>query len=483
MKFKITYYLAGVLFLFSSQSFSAPTAYLPIGKDAILEYQIDKMFALTDGTPMAKPYRISEINMALRKLSSVDRPLYNNIRKRLAPYFSKDDITRQGIKFRADSGEIVKLANERSNTSDEYAELSLEGVWRGSESTLLQIGVDYRVDAGDLVAYNTFYALGGDTFQLNLGYKEHWFSPFKSFAQVYSNNAKPLPSASLGLIAPLKNWWNFDFELFYAEGEHVENAILYQGTLHSGKPKLAGTHFSIEPLDGWKLGLNRMMQFGGGPRKVAIKDVFKAYLDPAGNDNNGVTGTRDTELGDQWVTFTSTLRSNIVMPIEWYFEYGGEDTKGHKNYQFGNTAANFGVYLPQLTKESTLRYEYSNMHSLWYVNEIYPLYGNSVDGAVMGSFIGDQRQFDDAAPSQAHIIEATYSENLHSLWRAKYTRIANESNYLNELGQLGQSYEVGQELQISNSRKISQRQVETTLTVGKDVFGESYTWLSVNVYW
>ena len=225
------------------------------------------------------------------------------------------------------------------------------------------------------------------------------------------------------------------------------------------------------------------MQFGGGPRKVSTKDVLKSYFDPAGNDNSGITGSRDLELGDQWVTFTSTVRSSFITPAEWYFEYGGEDTKNHKNYQFGNTAANFGVFLPQLTARTTLRYEYSNQHSLWYVNEIYPVYGNSVDGSVMGSFIGDQRQFDDAAPAQAHLLEATYSENLHSLWRAKYTQIDNKSGYLNELGQLGQDYEMGHELQISNSRKVSKRQVETTLAVGKDVFGDSYTWLSVNVYW
>ncbi|MBQ4847423.1 capsule assembly Wzi family protein [Pseudoalteromonas sp. MMG005] len=483
MKSKSTYFFAGILFFLSTYTFSAPTAYLPIGKDVILEYQIDQMFALTHGTPMAKPYRLSEIHSALRKLYSLDRALYNAIQKRLKPYSSKDDITRQGVKLRIDSGEEVKLANERSNVSSEYGELSLEGIWRGSESSLLQVGIDYRVEAGDLIPYNTFYALGGETFQLNLGYKEHWFSPFKSFAQVYSNNAKPLPSVSIGLIAPLKNWWNFDFELFYAESEHVESGILYEGKLHSGRPKLAGTHFSLEPIDGWKIGLNRMMQFGGGPREVNVKDVLKAYFDPAGNDNSGLTGSRDEELGDQWVTFTSTLRTTTVLPVEWYIEYGGEDTKGHKNYQFGNTATNLGFYLPKLTAESTLRYEYSNQHSLWYVNQIYPTYGNSIGGAVMGSFIGDQRKFGDAAPSQAHVIDVTYSESFTSLWRAKYTRIENKSGYLNELGQLGENYEVGQELQISNSRSIAKKQVETTLAVGKDVFGQSYTWLSVNVYW
>ncbi|BBN80771.1 hypothetical protein PA25_07560 [Pseudoalteromonas sp. A25] len=483
MSLKLSACIAGVVLFFSSYSYSSPTAYLPVGKDKLLEYQIDRMFALTDGVPMAKPYRISEINMALRKLHSVNRPLYNSIRKRLTSYFSKDDVTRQGVKLRYDSGEVVRLANDRSNQSNEYAEISLEGVWRGSDSSLLQLGMDYRVRQGDLVPYNTFYALGGDTFQLNLGYKEHWFSPFKSFAQVYSTNAQPSPSVSLGLIAPLTNWWNFDFELFYSELEHVEQGIVYQGKLHSGKPKLAGTHISIEPIEGWTIGLNRMMQFGGGPRKVSTSDIIKAYFDPAGSDNKTAQLSQDAELGDQWATITSTVQTNFYTPAEWYFEYGGEDTKGHKNYQFGNTVASFGLYLPQLTSNTTLRYEYTNMHSLWYENEIYPAAGNTIKGAVVGHFAGDMREFGDSAPSQIHTLEMTLSDNVNSMWRAKYTQVDNKSGYLNEFNEVGKDYEKAQALQISNSRMIDKRQVETTLTVGKDVFGQSYTWLSLNVYW
>ncbi|CAH9059279.1 hypothetical protein PSECIP111951_03897 [Pseudoalteromonas holothuriae] len=483
MSLKLSSYLAALALFFSSYSFSAPTAYLPIGKDTLLEYQIDRMFALTDGTPMAKPYRISEINIALRHLQRIDKPLYSSIRKRLKRYFSKDDVTRQGVKLRYDSGETVKLANDRSNSSNEYAEVSLEGVWRGSESSLLQLGMDYRVREGDLVPYNTFYALGGDTFQLNLGYKEHWFSPFKSFAQVYSNNAKPSPSISLGLIAPLQNWWNFDFELFYSELESVENGIVYQGKLHGGSPKLAGTHFSFEPIAGWKIGINRMMQFGGGPRKVGTSDIIKAYFDPAGSDNKTAELSQDDELGDQWATITSTIRTDFYTPIEWYFEYGGEDTKGHKNYQFGNTTNSIGFYLPQLTNTTTLRYEYTNMHSLWYVNEIYPKSGNTIKGAVVGHFAADHRVFGDAAPSQIHTIEATYNSDSNSMWRVKYTQINNESNYLNELNQIGAEYEQARAVELSNSQRIDGRQVETTLSFGTDVFGENYTWLSLNVYW
>ena len=182
------------------------------------------------------------------------------------------------------------------------------------------------------------------------------------------------------------------------------------------------------------------------------------------------------------------------MPIELYFEYGGEDTKNHKNYQFGNTVSNVGFFLPKMTDAMSLRYEYTNMHSLWYVNEIYPVNGNTVGGFVTGHYAADQRYSDfhadgvakvyaDAPPTQVHNMELTYNESLSSLWRGKLTLIENESNYLNEFGQTSADYEKAIELQLSNTRQWNEHTLETTLTYGEDVFGENYTWLSVALFW
>ncbi|USE70317.1 hypothetical protein CTT31_14760 [Pseudoalteromonas maricaloris] len=475
--------LACCSLLASNLAFASPTAYLPIGQDPLLEYQIDKMFALTVGTPMAKPYRISEIKMHLMKLRHIDATLQQSISQGIAPYLQDDALTQRSITLRVDSGEEKQIANDRGNYSGEYAELGLGGVWRGSESSILQIGAEYRVDANKLVPYNTFYGMSYGNLQLNLGYKEHWFSPFKHSAQVYSNNARPSLSASLGLVVPIRNWWNFDFELFYSELEKVHDGIRFQGTLHDGTPKIAGSHFSIEPLAGWKIALNRVMQFGGGPRKVDFKDFVKAYFDPVGNDNKIGDLTQDDELGDQWATITTSFTTNYGTQAQWYLEYGGEDSDNHKNYLFGNTVVNVGVFLPQLTSTTSLRYEFTDMESLWYVNEIYDTYGNTIDGFGVGHFAANHRQFDDGAPTQIHVLEGTYQSDYRSLWRAKLSVIDNESNYLNELGELGAAYERGYEFELAHIGEAYSKQIETKLTLGKDVFGENYTWLSVHVYW
>ncbi|MCF6438002.1 capsule assembly Wzi family protein [Pseudoalteromonas luteoviolacea] len=475
--FKKLLFAVSLPLTFVAQSaFAKPTAYLPIGKDNILEYQIEKMFTLTAVTPMSKPYRISEINQHIVKLGNIDPALQASIRARIAPYLQTDAITRRGIKLRIDSGEEQQIANDRGNYSGEYAEISLGGIYRGSDSSLLQLGAEYRVEAGRLVPYNTFYALGGENLQLNIGYKEHWFSPFKHSAQVYSTNAQTPLSISLGLNSPLENWWNFDFELFYSELEYVEKGIHYQDKRHDGTPKLAGTHLSFEPLNNWKIGINRMMQFGGGPREVSGKDVLKAFFDPAGSDNSGLTGSTDSELGDQWATVTTSFKTNWYIPVEWYIEHGGEDTREHKNYLFGNSVTNYGFYIPELTKDISLRYEFSDISEHWFTHHIYPEKGNSINDFVLGHFASNHRVFNHGVATQSQVVEVTYAESLDSLWRIKWTTVDNQDNEKYE-------YKKQNELKLSNSRKIDDYQLETSLTVGKDVFGENYTWLSVNVYW
>lgn len=483
---KLTYSLLAVLGLTAATSvLAAPTAYLPLGSDPLLEYQVDQLFAETIGTPSRKPYRISDIYEALRYGRTTSPELHKVISNKLKVYQSRDGITHQGVKVALHSGETQKLANDRGNTSNEYLQLAFEGIWRGSENTLMQVGIEYRVDAAKLVPYNTFVAYSLGNVQIDAGYREHWLSPFKHFGQVFSNNAKSSPSLSLGLISPLNNWWNVDVELFYTELEYVQDGFYFENKTVSGTPQLAGSRFSIEPINGWTLGFNRMMQFGGGPRDVSFKDVVKAFFDPAGSDNRGLTGgTFDSELGDQWASLTSHHQFTDWFNGEIYFEYGGEDTSGHKNYQFGNLVMNAGLFLPNIIDKTSLRYEYSKMHSRWYLNELYYKNGNTVGGFVVGNFAADNRVFGDDNPMTAQVLELVYQTDMQSHWRVKYTSAANDNDFVAEIKGLEYHYsDTKQEFEIVRNERWNDKQVEAKLAIGKDVFGENYGWLSLNVYW
>lgn len=458
----------------SANLIAAPTAYLPMGLDSHLESQIDRLFAMTRGTPLSKPYAINEIALALREVKSKDRHLYKSIKSQIQRYYGQDKISRVGIKTTANTGEDVAIRNQRGLDSGEYAQGFFEGVWRPGSNSLLQVGLDYRVDGGNLVPYNTYFAYAFGNMQFDIGYREHWFSPFKHSAQVISNNAKMTPSISFSTAVPIKDWWNLDIDLFYSKLDEVEEGIRYQDEWHDGKPSLIGTHLSIEPIDGWKLGFNRIMQFGGGPREVSFGDIMRAFFDPAANDNTSDDLSTDEEFGDQIASVTTSINFDWGMPVEFYAELAGEDTQGESNFSLGNQANNFGLYLPQIGTKYSARYEYNRWKTRWYTNHNYK-YGNTNNGNVFGHYGADQRVFGDGTPAQVHNLSFNYYENYLSSWQLGLSSIENDDSE--------HDYSRGYEVTLSNSRKWQEYRVESSISYGKDVFAQSYGYASVAFFW
>ena len=261
--------LSGLLFCFlvaiSMQAKAAPTAYLPLGADPRLERQVEKMLALTGSAPLTKPYRITQIASSTERIRVSHPLLYQAIRDGIRPYLSDAQLVRAGIGLAVDGDTSSTLANQRGLSSTEWAEFSVDGVWRPSRTLLAQAGMSYRAEAGTLVNYNTFVSAGFGRLQFDVGYKEHWWSPFDHSAMLISNHARPSPSVTVSFSEPLENYWDANFEIFYSKLDSVEQGIRWQGSFYDGRPNLVGTHFSVKPFQGLQLGFNRIMQLGGGP--------------------------------------------------------------------------------------------------------------------------------------------------------------------------------------------------------------------------
>lgn len=462
--------LAGAFF--SASTLAAPTVYLPLGIDSHLETQLDRMFALTYGTPMHKPYALAEVDNALRLLKGRDITLYRYLTNELKRYRGDDKISRYGARTTFDSGESSKIANQRGLTSEEYGQLFFEGVWRPNDNVLTQIGVDYRLNAKELVAYHSTVSMAMGNLQLDIGYRDHWYSNFKNASQVLSNNAKSPLSMTLSTIIPIKNWWNLDFELFYTKLDEVKSGIRYQDEWHDGRPELIGMHGSIELFEGWQVGFNRVMQFGGGPRDTDLGDIFKAIFNPAAYDNSSSDLSRDEEFGDQMMSITSSFNFHWQMPIELYFEYGAEDTNDHSNFKFGNESLAMGIYLPQLSSNSALRYEVNKWNTSWYVNYNYK-FGNTNEGFVFGHYGADDRRFGDGVPSTVHSINYDYFSSPTNSWQLALNTQQNDRS----------EYQRAYAVSLKNSRKIQNYRLETTLSGGKDAFDEDYAHIAVTVLW
>lgn len=452
---------------------ASPTAYLPIGADAHLQLQINRLFSLTSGNPMRLPYAIKDIEIALGEIKQSKPVLYQSIKNQLDRYRGRQKLSRIGIVTRATRENDHSIANQRGLTSGEPAQLVLEGIWRPNSFVLFQAGMDYRVNSGDLVPFNSFIAVSRGKLQLDMGYKEHWYSPFKFSSQLISSNAKMGPSVSLSTTESFEKWWRLKFDLFYTRLDKVKQGIKYMGDWHDGSPHLLGTHVSIEPMEGWKLGFNRLLQFAGGPRKVSMGDILKAFIDPATNDNSYTLEERKSEFGDQMASITSSYQFKIGLPVEVYAELAGEDTQGESNFSLGNQATSLGIFLPQINKNIDLRYEYNRFKTSWYTNHMYA-YGNTNGGHVIGHYAADQRRFGHGVPAEIHRASIDFFTSMEASWGLSLASINNKDRSL---------YTKGHEVELQRRHNWRSSRVESRLILGESVFSKNYLHLSTGFFW
>ncbi|WP_350657654.1 hypothetical protein, partial [Psychrobacter sp. S1-30-MNA-CIBAN-0213] len=67
------------------------------------------------------------------------------------------------------------------------------------------------------------------------------------------------------------------------KNKRVENAE--DREYEPGKPYLFGLHTSLAITDNLTVSLSRLMQFGGGPRDVSLKDFAEGFFSPGSKDN------------------------------------------------------------------------------------------------------------------------------------------------------------------------------------------------------
>jgi len=260
------------------------------------------------------------------------------------------------------------------------------------------------------------------------------------------------------------------YELFFARMSN-SNHIEFNGHLTSGHPELAGLHLAIEPVNGWSLGLNRLLQFGGGGRgDPSISEIFKGFFEPGHFDNVNSKLTTDQELGNQVASVTSRFLFQGRTPFAIYFEYAGEDTSRGRSYLLGNAALSGGISFPKLWHRFDLTYEVTEWQNAWYVHDIYGD-GLTNDHDVIGNWFGDQRRFNDGVGGQSHMLRVGWDPAFGGTFQAQLRTVANASY-------TGGDYERGYDAMLSYARPWQQLIVGGEVFAGRDVFGSNFTRLS-----
>lgn len=391
--------------------------YLPLQMSPEIEREVDRLFSIAGMALLKKPYFAADVDAALQRGCSTPSSVCDSVRFYLDRYKNRAGFTDAGVLLKSGDSAEKFVPNQRGATVDSRYNVSVQAYWQIS---------DFVLATASAVAYENefiptaFISIGIDSVQVDIGWREHWWSPFRDSATLISTNARPSPSITISNYRPL-TFLNFRYEVFYANLEETDG-ILYQGERSPGRPGLFGLHMGIEPVPGFSIAVNRTMQFGGDGRSKSLSTLLRAFFDPSGGDNESEL---DDQAGNQIASITSRFDYAGKIPFSVYMEYAGEDTSSSENFRLGNSALSVGIFLPMITPDIDLTYEFSEFQNSWYVNTIYAN-GYTNDGSVMGHWVGNERQFGDAVGTQAHSLMFNWEIASGNLIHATYRTVNNQ---------------------------------------------------------
>src|SRR5688572_19844217 len=433
--------------------------YLPVDISPEIERKIERVLILAEQPALRRPIAAATVLDALPRACERDAVLCEDVRRYLASLARTVGISYASLSAAGASGADTALPNRHGMTSQSNYEAAITAYWQPGRSFLVTAGV--LAYEGEATPTGTMLSFGGEIAQFDVGYRDHRWSPAVDNAMLLSTQAPTMPSVTVSNYRPLTKL-NLRYEAFVARMSESSNIAISTGTT-AGHPQLAGLHLSIEPFPGWSLGVGRLMQYGGGDREDSFGDLLEAFFNPAERDNTGTT----EDFGNQVASFTSQFVVGEPLPLAVYFEYAGEDTSTLSNLRLGNAALSAGIAFPKLGDRFSAAFELTEWQNAWYTHHIY---GDGLrhEGHVLGHWGGDWRLLGDEVGALSAFARVTIDRVFGGAIEASYRQLDNEDY-------TGANYATARQLDARYSRPWGQVFVGGEITVGSDVFGESYS--------
>ncbi len=448
--------------------------YLPLNLEPRLEADVIRMLTLADRPVIRRPIPLQDITEALPEACAVDHPLCTRVQRELAPWLTSAalgtasaEVALTSSAHNPDSSRLP-LPNERGQPLNSNWQLAAAGF--AQLSPVARVNTGAVVYSGRISPAGSFISLGGPHAQIEVGYRERWWSPMHDSALLQSTEAPAMPSLGIANTEPLTHA-RIRYEAFVGRLSYSDLIRSPNGGWSSGHPLLAGGRISIEPVRGWSLSGARLIQYGGGSRPYGALDAPRIVLNGTGN-----AGTMTAqETGNEEVSISSQLTVPGPHPVSVYMEYGAEDTFHVTSYHFGNGALSAGIYLPRLTPATQLRYEFSNWEDVWYVHH---LYGDGLRnfGAVMGNWAAEWRRPTDYAGGQSHMLALDWDRTADTRYSAIYRTTQNASY-------TGGHYQRAHLLELTQLKPWGQFDVALSVQGGIDPYGQSFGRLQTQFNW
>ena len=445
------------------------SAYLPLNLEPEMERQIERVLILADEPILKRPFAVALVELALPQACEIDKPLCTRVRRYLERYSRDYALTHASVTGSLTHGEGV-VPNQHGLPVDSNHELSIAAFVQPSDYFLLSAGaVSY---SGRTTPTGSMLSVGTNWAQLDLGYRDHWLSPLTDSSSLMSTEAPTMPSATLSNYEPLTRL-GFQYEFFWAKMS--SNHILYNGVQAMGDPNLFGVQFSVEPFPGWSVGVNRMLQYGGGDglpstAHFLLTDFFK----PSGQSQT---------QGNQQASYVSRVIIPTKTPFALYFQYAGEDNSDGGSYLLGNPMASAGIDFPRIFGYFDATYEISEWSNIWYVHSIY-LDGMTNDGLVLGTWGADQRNFGDGVGARSMMLRVGWEPEFGGYLEERIRTLVNQTYYGGDNRTYvppppgAFPYHHYYDFSIRYSRPWNALTVGGEVFAGRDVYGKSFSRLS-----
>ncbi len=450
---------------------SGVSAYLPLNLEPEMERQIERVLILADEPILKRPFAVGLVQAALPQACLVDKPLCTKVKRYLERY-SRDYAVTHASATGALTRNAVGIVEPNAHG------MPVKSPWEISLQAYVQPN-DYVLVSGGAVAYEgrtvptgSMLSMGFHWAQLDIGYRDHWFSPATDSSMLISTEAPTTPSVTLSNSEPLTRL-GFQYELFATELSHSDR-ILYQGKLGSGNPRLFGAQFSIEPFSGWSLGINRLLEYGGGAGLPdGARTLLRNFFKPSGLAQN---------QGNQQASYVSRFIFPGKTPFAVYFQYAGEDNSNGGSYLLGNAALTAGIDVPRLGRYFDVTYEYSEWQNLWYVHNIF-LDGMTNDGLVLGNWGADQRNFGDGVGARSQMLRVGWEPPFGGYLEERIRTLANQSYYGGDLRAYNANfaafpYHRYYDAMVRYSRPWGGLTIGGEILGGRDIYGKTFSRLS-----
>lgn len=468
--------IASLVCALSPVSSFAASAFVSL-QDTYLNGRIEQLSVVANMPTLRKPYNAVQVRQYLETIKTTYPGLYRNIDRELQRYEQEYGLAYAEIAAGGgsapDDGKYIP--NARGESVDSNYRLSGSALWQPTEYTSISVGaLIYDADDVEVIPVDTYASLGWDSFQVDVGYREHWLSPFQESAMLLSTNARP--SFSVGISNPLafESLWNLHYEFFLSRLEHTDG-MLWNGEELSGRPALLGFHMSVEPIQGWTVGLNRTQHILDNG-DMSIGDILKSFFDPT-KDQNG--NSQDNQIA----SITTRLNFEGDTPFSIYGEYAGEDTVNFSNTRLGNLSISAGVFVPFLPEfflgpNFSFTYEYTEFAHAWYVHHIFEN-GYTNDGVVMGSWAGDNRVFGDPVGARVHVAKLGWQSGRYSRYEFTYRNQDNQYNGRSS----GYDYKMAHELDMKYYGEFSGYKWGYRIYGGTTVLDDNFVRGELNWQW